>query len=103
MIDVGVTENDGVEGARIRDSRIPIPLPEWLQPLEQAAVEEDTVGATGDEVHRTRHRPRRAEKLNGRQIPSPPPAGRGNLTCPAGLTAPGRVGDRASTRSEERR
>ena len=80
MIDVGVTENDGVEGARIRDSCVPIPLPEWLQPLEQAAVEEDAVSAAGDEVHRTRHRPRGPEKLNGRQIPSPPRSGRGNLT-----------------------
>ncbi len=68
---MSVTENDRVEGPWVGEARIPIALTECLEPLEEPAVEQQAVVTGGDEVHGARHSARRAEKLNGRQIPSP--------------------------------
>ncbi len=66
VIDVGVAQHHGVHVPRVRESLVPVAQPQRFQSLEQPAVEQHTALAGGDQVHGTRHRPRSAEKLEGR-------------------------------------
>ena len=64
MIDVRVTENDGVDGRGVERERRSIALVPLTSPLDQAAVEEDACAAALDQVARSRDLARGAVKCD---------------------------------------
>jgi hypothetical protein len=62
MIDMGMGEDDGVDGIGGHRKRLPVPLPKLLLPLEEAAVEEHPAAIDLEEMPRAGNHPRRAEE-----------------------------------------
>jgi hypothetical protein len=50
VVDVGVTEYDGVDVGRLERRRTPVAFTEFLQPLEHAAVQQDLAAADAHEM-----------------------------------------------------
>ncbi|MCU0272382.1 MAG: hypothetical protein MUE34_04035 [Acidimicrobiales bacterium] len=62
VVDVGVGQDDGVEAPRRHREGLPVALPQLLEPLEEATVDQDP-GPTGvDEEPAARHRAGAAEE-----------------------------------------
>src|SRR5262245_56385262 len=61
-----VREHDGVDGLRIDRKRLPVPLAQLLQSLEQAAVDEDALSTRLEQMFRSGDGARGAEKRERR-------------------------------------
>lgn len=62
MVQVGMREHDRTDlGRRQRQAR-PVAQAQLLIPVEQAAIDQNPLIAAGDQIFRTAHRPRRAQK-----------------------------------------
>jgi len=63
VIDVRMTQNDGVNCVDVKRKRVPIALLVLRSTLDEAALEEDRVIAGANYIKRTRHLTRSTEKL----------------------------------------
>jgi len=63
VVDMGVREQHGVQLRRLDRDRLPIPEPEFLEALEQAAIHEDPRARRARDELGARHRARAAEEL----------------------------------------
>ena len=65
VIDVGVSQDDGVKAPGGNGQRLPVAIPQFLEPLEQPGIDQDTVRARLEQVFRPCDGPRGAEEGQG--------------------------------------
>ena len=68
MIQVGVREHDGVDGARVERGPIPIAQAQGLQPLKQPAIEQNLPPCGAHEVLRAGDGPGATQERDRRGI-----------------------------------
>jgi hypothetical protein len=66
VIEVGVAQDDGIDAGRIEPWRRPVPTPQLLQALKEAAVEQHPTATRPEEEPGAGHGSRRAEELKRR-------------------------------------
>jgi hypothetical protein len=66
VVKMGVRQDNGVERCRRDRELLPVAFPQLLEPLKQAAIDEDALAAVLQQVLRPGHAPCRAEKRHGR-------------------------------------
>jgi hypothetical protein len=62
MVEVRVRQDDGVDRRRIDGQRLPIPQPQFLQPLKQPAIDEHPPPVHLEQMLGPGHRARSPEK-----------------------------------------
>jgi hypothetical protein len=84
MIEVRVREHDGINRTRGHRERLPVPLPNDLETLKQAAVHKDTNVADLEQVFRSSYRSRRTQKRQSHaNNPTWPPVCQNNTVSDA--------------------
>ena len=67
VVKVGVRDHDGVDARRIDRQWLPVEFPKVLHPLEQAAIQQDSLLAALQQVLGTRDRAGRAQAAESKQ------------------------------------